>query len=41
MIKVIVAGIWVCAITLGAVYFSVQMATRPCRVRSGCQEGGH
>lgn len=29
MIKVVLAGIWVCAITLAAVYFSVQMATKP------------
>ncbi|MBB4064150.1 hypothetical protein [Gellertiella hungarica] len=29
MIKVVAAGIWVCIITLGAVYFSVQMATKP------------
>lgn len=29
MIKVIMAGVWVCVITLAAVYFSVQMATTP------------
>lgn len=29
MIKVVVAGIWVCIVTLGAVYFSVQLATKP------------
>jgi len=29
MIKVVLAGVWVCLITLAAVYFSVQMATKP------------
>ncbi|MBP1853147.1 hypothetical protein [Rhizobium halophytocola] len=29
MIKLLIAGIWVCVVTLGAVYFSVDMATAP------------
>ncbi len=29
MLKVVAAGIWVCIVTLGAVYFSVQMGTAP------------
>lgn len=29
MIKVVLAGVWVCIITLAAVYFSVQMGTKP------------
>lgn len=29
MLKLLLTGVWVCAVTLGAVYFSVQMATRP------------
>ncbi|MGA1800705.1 hypothetical protein [Rhizobium sp. HT1-10] len=29
MIKLVVTGLWVCAVTLVAVYFSVQMATAP------------
>ena len=31
MIKLIVTGIWVCIVTLGAVYFSIQMATAPAK----------
>lgn len=27
MLKLLLTGVWVCAVTLGAVYFSVQMAT--------------
>ena len=29
MVKLLIAGIWVCLVTLGTVYFSVQMATAP------------
>lgn len=29
MVKLLFAGIWVCVVALGAVYFSVQMATAP------------
>jgi len=29
MVKLLVAGLWVCVVTLGAVYFSVKMATAP------------
>lgn len=29
MIKIVVAGVWVCVVTLAAVYFSIQMATAP------------
>lgn len=29
MLKLLLTGVWVCAVTLGAVYFSVQMATAP------------
>jgi hypothetical protein len=29
MIKLVVTGLWVCVVTLAAVYFSVQMATAP------------
>lgn len=29
MIKLVLTGIWVCAITLASVYFSVEMATAP------------
>ncbi|MGV8938443.1 MAG: flagellar basal body-associated FliL family protein [Allorhizobium sp.] len=29
MVKLLVAGLWVCLVTLGAVYFSVKMATAP------------
>lgn len=29
MVKLIVVGFWVCLVTLGAVFFSVQMATAP------------
>lgn len=29
MLKVVAAGIWVCIVALGAVYFSVQMGTAP------------
>ncbi|KQV68346.1 hypothetical protein [Rhizobium sp. Root1220] len=29
MIKLVLTGVWVCAITLASVYFSVQMATAP------------
>lgn len=29
MLKLLLTGVWVCAITLGAVYFSVQMALPP------------
>ncbi len=29
MFKVVAAGIWVCIVALGAVYFSVQMGTQP------------
>lgn len=29
MVKLIITGIWVCVVTLAAVYFSIQMATAP------------
>lgn len=29
MIKIVVAGVWVCVVTLAAVYFSIQMAIAP------------
>ncbi len=29
MIKIILVGVWVCAVTLGTVYFSVQHASAP------------
>ena len=29
MLKLVLTGIWICAVTLGAVYFSVQMAMPP------------
>ncbi|MBB4567294.1 hypothetical protein [Rhizobium leucaenae] len=29
MIKLVLTGLWVCAVTLASVYFSVQMATAP------------
>jgi hypothetical protein len=29
MIKIVVAGVWVCIVTLAAVYFSIQLATAP------------
>ncbi len=29
MVKLVLTGIWVCAITLASVYFSVKMATAP------------
>jgi hypothetical protein len=29
MVKLLIAGVWVCLVTLGAVYFSVQIATAP------------
>lgn len=29
MVKLVVVGFWVCLVTLGAVFFSVQMATAP------------
>lgn len=29
MLKLLITGVWVCAVTLGTVYFSVQMATKP------------
>lgn len=29
MIKLVVTGLWVCVVTLAAVYFSIQMATAP------------
>ncbi|MGO4440102.1 hypothetical protein [Rhizobium sp. RAF56] len=29
MVKLVLTGLWVCAITLASVYFSVQMATAP------------
>jgi hypothetical protein len=29
MIKLVLTGVWVCVVTLAAVYFSVQMATAP------------
>lgn len=32
MLKLLLTGVWVCAVTLGAVYFSVQMATAPSSV---------
>jgi hypothetical protein len=32
MIKLVLTGVWVCAITLAAVYFSVSMATAPAPV---------
>ncbi|MFN7009974.1 MAG: flagellar basal body-associated FliL family protein [Allorhizobium sp.] len=32
MVKIIAAGLWVCLVTLGAVYFSVHMATAPVEV---------
>lgn len=32
MLKLLLTGVWVCAITLGAVYFSVQMAMPPAPV---------
>ncbi|MFK0384916.1 MULTISPECIES: flagellar basal body-associated FliL family protein [Rhizobium/Agrobacterium group] len=32
MLKLLLTGVWVCAVTLGAVYFSVQMATAPAPV---------
>ncbi|MDQ0457015.1 hypothetical protein [Rhizobium paknamense] len=32
MVKIVIAGIWACIVTLVAVYFSVQLATRPAPV---------
>ncbi|MCA1969286.1 MAG: flagellar basal body-associated FliL family protein [Rhizobium sp.] len=32
MVKILAAGLWVCLVTLGAVYFSVHMATAPAEV---------
>ncbi len=32
MVKILAAGLWVCLVTLGAVYFSVHMATAPVEV---------
>ncbi|MCL6705485.1 hypothetical protein M8R20_00590 [Pseudomonas sp. R2.Fl] len=32
MIKLLIAGVWVCLVTLGSVYFSVYMATAPAAV---------
>ena len=32
MVKILAAGIWVCLVTLGAVYVSVSMATAPAEV---------
>lgn len=32
MVKILAAGLWVCLVTLGAVYFSVHMATAPTEV---------
>lgn len=29
MIKLVITGLWVCAVTLASVYFSVQVATAP------------
>ena len=29
MVKLVLTGVWVCAITLASVYFSVYMATAP------------
>ncbi|GEO85229.1 MULTISPECIES: hypothetical protein [Alphaproteobacteria] len=32
MVKILAAGLWVCLVALGAVYFSVHMATAPAEV---------
>jgi hypothetical protein len=40
MIKLLLTGLWVCIVTLAAVYFSVQMsAPPPPRRRGGCPQG--
>jgi hypothetical protein len=35
MVKIVIAGVWACLVTLIAVYFSVQMATAPAPVDDG------
>lgn len=35
MVKIVIAGVWACIVTLVAVYFSVQMATAPAAVDDG------
>ncbi|HBF30373.1 hypothetical protein [Rhizobium sp.] len=35
MVKIVIAGVWACFVTLIAVYFSVQMATAPAPVDDG------
>lgn len=37
MLKLLLTGVWVCAVTLGAVYFSVQMATAPAPDEAGAK----
>ncbi|MBV2186833.1 MAG: hypothetical protein KUL88_20105 [Rhizobium sp.] len=32
MVKILAAGLWVCLVTLGAVYFTVHMATAPAEI---------
>ncbi|MGG7516296.1 hypothetical protein ACQ3G6_00230 [Allorhizobium undicola] len=34
MVKIVIAGIWACIVTLVAVYFSVQLATKPAPVET-------
>lgn len=38
MLKLLLTGVWVCAVTLGAVYFSVQMATAPAPDEAGAKK---
>jgi hypothetical protein len=38
MVKIVIAGVWACLVTLIAVYFSVQMATAPAPVDDGASK---
>ena len=38
MLKLLLTGVWVCAVTLGAVYFSVQLATAPAPGEAGAKK---
>lgn len=38
MLKLLLTGVWVCAVTLGAVYFSVQLATAPAPDEAGAKK---
>jgi len=40
MIKILLSGVWVCAVTLGAVYFSVHMALAPAVDEDAAKKAG-